>query len=59
MEETTALYGITKKALEKYHCRIGATPKPIEVSKMESIDLNTEEDFHYANWLVERGIVKI
>lgn len=58
-EETTAIYGITKRALSKYHSRIGAKPIVIEVSKSESIDLNTEEDFHYANWLIENNIVSV
>lgn len=45
IEETTALYGITRASNLKYRCRIGATPYFLEVSKEEAIDLNTEEDF--------------
>lgn len=59
MEETTGIYGIKKEALKKYHSRIGAKPYILNVSKTEAIDLNVEEDFHYANWLVEQGISKI
>lgn len=59
MEETTAIYGIKRNSLEKYHSRIGAKPIIVNVSKTEAIDLNIEEDFHYANWLVEQGISKI
>ncbi|WP_152286928.1 acylneuraminate cytidylyltransferase family protein [Flavicella marina] len=59
VEETTAIYGIKKDTLTRYHSRIGATPLIIEVAKAEAIDLNVEEDFDYANWLVERGIAKI
>jgi N-acylneuraminate cytidylyltransferase len=59
LEETTGLYGITKQALEKYNSRIGAKPYLVKVGKTESIDLNIDDDFHYANWLVEKGISSI
>jgi N-acylneuraminate cytidylyltransferase len=55
VEETTALYGITRAALLKYRSRIGASPFFFPVSKIEAIDLNTEEDFTYLEWLVETG----
>lgn len=51
-EETTGLYGISRAALEKYRCRIGAHPLVISASKLEAVDLNTEEDFAYLEWLV-------
>jgi CMP-N-acetylneuraminic acid synthetase len=51
-EETTGLYGITKASLEKYRCRIGALPLIIAASKLEAVDLNTEDDFAYLEWLV-------
>jgi len=54
-EETTALYGITRAALLKYRCRIGAQPHFFPVSRQEAIDLNTEDDFVYLDWLVETG----
>jgi N-acylneuraminate cytidylyltransferase len=54
-EETTALYGISRAALQKYRCRIGAQPKFFPVSRLEAIDLNTEEDFVYLEWLVSTG----
>ena len=59
IEETTGLYGIRKESLLKYNSRIGAKPYIVNVSKTESIDLNVEEDFHYANWLVEKGISNV
>lgn len=59
IEETTGIYGIKRNALKRYHSRIGAKPLIIDVSKTEAIDLNVEEDFHYANWLVERKISRI
>ncbi len=43
--ETTGLYGIRKKTLKKYKCRIGKKPYFFEVSKKESLDLDTKEDF--------------
>jgi len=44
-EETTALYGISRDSLLKYRCRIGGKPHFYAVSKIEAVDLNTEEDF--------------
>lgn len=55
VEETTALYGITRAALLKYRSRIGARPFFLPVSRLEAIDLNTEEDFNYLEWLVTTG----
>ncbi len=43
--ETTGLYGIRNKALKRYKCRIGKKPYLFEVSKEESLDLDTVEDF--------------
>lgn len=48
IEETTGLYGISKSALNRYRCRIGAEPYIYYVSKFEAIDINTEEDFKIA-----------
>ena len=50
-EETTGLYGISKQAIEKYHCRIGANPFLCEVSKFEAVDINTEDDFRIAEFI--------
>ena len=55
VEETTALYGITRAALLNYRCRIGARPHFFPVSRIESVDLNTEDDFVYLDWLVTTG----
>lgn len=52
-EETTGLYGISRASLDKYRCRIGANPMVLAASKLESVDLNTEDDFAYLQWLVE------
>lgn len=48
VEETTGLYGMTRAAMEKYHCRIGAKPYIHFVSKFEAVDINTEEDLKIA-----------
>ncbi len=48
VEETTGMYGITRQALEKYRCRIGARPYIHFVSKFEAVDINTEEDLKIA-----------
>lgn len=48
VEETTGLYGMTRQALEKYRCRIGARPYIHFISKFEAVDINTEEDLKIA-----------
>lgn len=50
-EESTGLYGITREALEKYRCRIGACPYIYEISKFEAVDINTEEDLKLAEYV--------
>lgn len=51
VEETTGLYGIKAKTLEKYRCRIGAKPIIKIVSKFEAVDINTEEDLKVAEYV--------
>jgi len=51
-KETTGLYGITAKALARYHCRIGASPYLHIVPHHEAVDLDTEADFAYAEYLL-------
>lgn len=51
IEETTGLYGMKKEALEKYRCRIGASPYIHFVSKFEAVDINTEEDLEIAGYI--------
>ena len=53
IEETTGLYGMTKQALEKYHCRIGAKPLIEIVNKFEAVDINTETDMKLAEFIGE------
>lgn len=51
IEETTGLYGISKSALEKYRCRIGAKPYICLVNKFEAVDINTEDDLKMAEFV--------
>ncbi len=53
--ETTGLYGITKKALKKYKCRIGKNPFFFEVPAKESLDLDNREDFEYLKFLSKKS----
>lgn len=48
IEETTGLYGISKDALKRYHCRIGGKPYIYMISKYEAVDINNEEDLKIA-----------
>ena len=45
IQESTGLYGITKKALKKNKSRIGDKPYFFDVSPQEALDLDTKEDF--------------
>lgn len=49
MIETCGLYVFKKELIEKTHQRIGNNPFFIPVSKIESCDINTEEDFEIAD----------
>lgn len=51
VEETTGLYGISRAALDRYRCRIGARPYIHVVSKFEAVDINTEEDLKVAEYV--------
>ncbi len=47
--ETSGVYVFKKEVFTKYKKRVGVNPKAVEVSFIESIDINTEEDFELAN----------
>lgn len=53
VQETTALYGIKKKSLKKYKCRIGKKPFFYKVSNEEIIDLDTNQDFKYLKFILK------
>jgi N-acylneuraminate cytidylyltransferase len=45
------LYGMTHDALFKYRCRIGRNPYIHIVNKFEAVDINTEEDLKFAEYI--------
>ena len=51
--ETTALYGIKKKTLNKYRCRVGKKPYFFNVDDFEDIDLNDKKDLDYLEYLIK------
>jgi len=44
-EENSCIYIFSKKNMEKFKNRIGAKPVIFEISKIESLDIDDEEDF--------------
>ncbi len=49
IKETTGLYGISKRAYDRYRCRVGATPYFYIIrDRKECIDLDTQDDFNNA-----------
>jgi len=53
VQETTGLYGVRKRALKKYKCRIGKKPFFYEVSEKEVIDLDTKNDIEHLKKLMK------
>ena len=51
IEETTGLYGITRELPDKYRCRIGRKPYIHIVTRLEAIDINTEQDWQIAEYI--------
>ena len=55
IKETTGLYGISKRAYDRFRCRVGATPYfYIIEDRMECIDLDTYDDFAIAEGYVNQ-----
>ena len=52
--ETHGLYGIYSKALLKNKTRFGSKTMLIPINKIESIDINTKEDFDVVNALLSQ-----
>ena len=53
IKETTGLYGISKRAYDRFRCRVGATPYFYIIrDRKECIDLDTQEDFKVAEQYV-------
>jgi len=57
IKETTGLYGISAYALDKYCCRIGAKLYIYFVKQFEAIDLDTKEDFIFAEYILKNRIL--
>lgn len=55
--ETTGLYVFTKDVITKRHSRIGEKPFLLEVTEIESTDINLPVDFEIAN-AINQGILK-
>jgi N-acylneuraminate cytidylyltransferase len=47
-QESTGLYGITREAIKRYNCRIGANPYFFPVDEYEAMDIDTYEDYRRA-----------
>ena len=52
--ETTGLYGIQKKALLKYKCRIGKKPFFFEVSDIENLDIDNRHDVEILEYFLNK-----
>ena len=55
VKETTGLYGITRAALLRTGCRIGTNPLVVETSRLEALDIDTPEDFAFAEAQLEQN----
>ncbi len=55
--ETTGLYIFTKNVIQERRSRIGDKPYLLEVSKIESIDINDPIDFEIADAIYTHGLI--
>ena len=53
-EETSGFYIFRSEVLKKYHRRIGVNPYMVEISQIEGIDIDEEEDFMIADAVFNR-----
>lgn len=53
--ETHGIYGIYTNSLIKQKTRVGKTPLMIEISKLESLDINDEEDLELIKAIYDRN----
>jgi hypothetical protein len=51
INETTAIYGIRSETLRALRCRLGNSPAFVNVSHIESIDIDTYSDFIMAEYI--------
>ena len=56
--EIIGLYIFTKKVIQERRSRIGNRPYLLEVSKVESTDINNPIDFEIADALYTHGLTK-
>ena len=54
--ETSGVYVFKKEVFQKYRRRIGIHPYLKEVSYKEAVDINTKDDFHLAEILLNKKI---
>ncbi len=56
-EETSGFYIYKQELINKHNCRIGTKPFMVEVSAVESCDIDTQEDFDIANAIFNQIII--
>ena len=56
--ETTGLYIFTQNVIQEKKSRIGDSPYLLEVSKIESTDINDPIDFEIADAIYTNGLTK-
>ena len=54
VKETTGLYGITNQSLKDNKCRIGINPFFFYLDEVQSLDIDTEFDFEFAQKVMEK-----
>jgi CMP-N-acetylneuraminic acid synthetase len=58
VRETTGLYAIRRESLLARKCRIGASPRQLIVDEVEGLDIDTEFDFRFGEFLLQSGQAK-
>jgi CMP-N-acetylneuraminic acid synthetase len=58
IRETTGLYAIRRESLLARRCRIGARPRHLVVDEIEGLDIDTEFDFRFGEFLLQSGRAK-
>lgn len=55
IRETTGLYAIRRESLLARKCRIGSSPRQLIVNEIEGLDIDTEFDFRFGEFLLQSG----
>lgn len=58
VRETTGLYAIRRDSLLARRCRIGRSPRQLIVDEIEGLDIDTEFDFRFGEFLLQSGQAK-